>query len=375
MKYYIIAGEASGDMHGANLIHSLKESDPEAEFRYWGGDKMEREAGVAPTKHYRETAIMGIIEVLKKYRTIKGFFKLCKADILEWQPDAIVFIDYPGFNLKIAKWAKSRGFKTLYYIAPKVWAWRQWRVKAIAKYIDRLYAIFPFEREWFAAHGVNAIYVGNPLLDEITEREINASDDKPERPVIALVAGSRVMEVEHNLPVMVEVMKNFPDYDGVVTGVDWLDKSLYEKILEGSENVRVVYGKTYETMRVASGALVTSGTATLEAALLGVPQVVCYRGPAVTMFIARLMLQGRIQWVSLVNIIMNRTVVTELLGNKDFNVQSGTDSLKSILEDGTARQQLLDGYKELREILGETGASSRCATEIVSYLSSQRLEK
>ncbi|MFI3287086.1 MAG: lipid-A-disaccharide synthase [Rikenellaceae bacterium] len=368
MKYYIIAGEASGDMHGANLIHSLKESDPEAEFRYWGGDKMEAEAGTPPTKHYRETAIMGIIEVLKKYRTIKGFFKLCKADILSWQPDAIIFIDYPGFNLKIAKWAKGRGFKTLYYIAPKVWAWRQWRVKTIAKYIDRLYAIFPFEREWFASHGVDAIYVGNPLLDEITERELHSSEAKPERPIIALVAGSRVMEVEHNLPVMVEVMKNFEGYDGVVTGVDWLDKSLYEKILEGSTNVRVVYGKTYETMRVASGALVTSGTATLEAALLGVPQVVCYRGPALTMSIARLMLQGRIHWVSLVNIIMNRTVVTELLGNKAFNAQSGTDSLRSILEDGKDRKALLESYTELREILGETGASSRCATEIVSYL-------
>ncbi len=372
MKYYIIAGEASGDMHGANLIHSLKREDPTAEFRFWGGDKMESEAGTPPAKHYRETAIMGIVEVLKKYRTIKGFFKFCKRDIVEWSPDAIIFIDYPGFNLKIAKWAKAKGFTTLYYIAPKVWAWRQWRVKAIAKYIDELYAIFPFEERWFAEHGVRVNYVGNPLLDEISEKELSVEKPQVERPVIALVAGSRAMEIKYNLPTMVEVMQNFPEYDGVVTGVDWLDKELYENIVKDSPNVRVVYGKTYDTMRVASGALVTSGTATLEAALLDVPQVVCYRASAVTMAIGRLLLEGRIQWVSLVNIMMNRTVVTELLGKKSFSVENATTALREILPDGAMHDTMKSDYALLRDELGETGASLRCAKGILQFLKNKR---
>ncbi len=380
MRYYIIAGEASGDMHGANLIAQLKKSDTTAEFRFWGGEKMESEAGVKPVKHYKETAIMGFTAVLLNLRKIQGFFKLCKKDITEWKPDCILFIDYPGFNLKMAKWAKERNYKTFYYIAPKVWAWKEGRVKALKAYIDKLFVIFPFEIEWFKERGIEVSYVGNPLLDEITERQLAIDngqltmDSSAEKNVIqnskivALVAGSRKMEVEHNLPVMAEVMARFPDYDGVVTGVEWLDKSIYEKALRGATNVRVVYGKTYETLEKATAALVTSGTATLETALLNVPQVVCYRGPSVSMAIARMVVGGRIKWISLVNIVMNRTVVTELVGNRVFVTDIAEKELKNILPGGSDNKKITEDYKELKELLGQTGASKRCAEQIVEIL-------
>lgn len=378
MKYYIIAGEASGDMHGANLILSLKKSDPEAQFRFWGGDKMEFEAGASPVKHYRETAIMGYTAVLLNMRKIKGFFKLCKADITEWQPDCVIFIDYPGFNLRMAKWVKKQGIKkqglnltTFYYIAPKVWAWKEGRVKDLKSYVDKLFVIFPFEVEWFKERGIEVSYVGNPLLDEVVQRNALpvASDlHKDGKPIIALVAGSRKMEIEHNLPVMVQVMARFEEYDGVVTGVDWLDKSIYDKALRGAKNVRVVYGKTYETLEKSTAALVTSGTATLEAALLDVPQVVCYRGSSLSMSIARFIIGGRIKWVSLVNIVMNREVVRELIGNHVFVAHSAEQELRDIMPNGRAHDKIKDDYKELRALLGQTGASGRCAEEIVEIL-------
>ncbi len=371
MRYYIIAGEPSGDMHGANLITELKKLDPDAEFRFWGGDKMAAASETTPVKHYKETAIMGFTEVLKKLRTIKGFMRLCKADIAEWHPDAVVFIDYPGFNLKIAKWAKRSGFRTLYYIAPKVWAWREWRVKSIRKYVDKVFAIFPFEVEWFGSRGVDVSYVGNPLLDEVVH-SIESNETKREK-VIALVAGSRALEVKYNLPVMVEVMGQLPDYTGIVTGVDWLPREMYEEVLQGALNVRVEYGKTYEVMKRAEAALVTSGTATLETALFDVPQLVCYRGPSISMAIARLLLQGRIRWVSLVNIVMNRGVVTELLGNKVFTAESGYRELQTLLtRGGVKRETMLEDYKELRQKLGEVGASRRCAKGIFEICAKPR---
>lgn len=373
MKYYIIAGEASGDLHGANLIKGLRESDPNAEFRFWGGDKMkEASGGVKPIKHYRETAIMGFTAVVLNLRKIQGFFKLCKQDIAQWQPDAVIYIDYPGFNLKMAKWSKQRGIQTLYYISPKVWAWKEGRVKAMKKYLDRLYVIFPFEVEWFKQRGIEAHYVGNPLLDEIEARkaskETENQDNKPKKPIIALVAGSRKMEVQHNLPVMVEVMRQFPEYQGVVTGVDWLDEKIYTKALGKNSDVKVVYGKTYKTLEQASAALVTSGTATLETALLDVPQVVCYRGPSVSMTIARMILQGRIKWISLVNIIMQRTAVTELVGNHVFVANNGAKELRDVLPNGERHDEIMESYKELKEMLGGTGASEKCGRMVVEYL-------
>lgn len=365
MRYYIIAGEASGDLHGKNLITALKEQDPTAEFRFWGGDKMAAAAGVTPVMHYSETSIMGYTAVLRNMKKILGFFKLCKADITQWKPDCVVFIDYPGFNLKIAKWAHTAGFRTYYYIAPKVWAWKEGRVKKLRAYVDKLFVIFPFEVEWFAARGIEASYVGNPLLDEIAERP---AVNKPTRPIIALVAGSRRMEIEHNLWVMVDVMRNFPEYEGVVTGVNWLPKSLYEKYTANSANVRVVYDQTYQTLAAASGALVTSGTATLEAAILGVPEAVCYRGPAISMAIARVLIGSRIKWISLVNLVMNRTVVSELIGNKCFTVQTATAELHRILPGGERNASLKEDYAELRRVMGEAGASARCAKEIYELI-------
>lgn len=360
MKYYIIAGEASGDLHGANLIKSIKKADPSAEFRFWGGDKMVAVTSAESlVKHYRESSIMGYLEVLLNVRKILNFIKLCKSDIAAWRPDAVIFIDYPGFNLKIAKWAKGEAFRTFYYIAPKVWAWKEGRVKLIKKYVDTLLVIFPFEVEWFAARGVRAIYVGNPLLDEMAERPMV---EKPSKPIIALVAGSRTMEIKHNLEPMVSVSRHFPDYQFVVTGVDWLSPELYNKYTHGSD-VQVVYNKTYQTLAQASAALVTSGTATLEAALLGVPEVVCYRAPAVSLAIARVLV--KLKWISLVNLIMNRTVVREMVGDKDFSVANAVKELQDILPQGAKHKQMMADFEELRQKLGDVGASDRAAAVIV----------
>lgn len=363
MKYYIIAGEASGDMHGANLIKELQKTDRKAEFRFWGGDKMVATTSTdALVKHYKESSIMGYLEVLLNMKKILGFIKLCKEDIKQWEPDAVIFIDYPGFNLKIAKWARGEGFKTFYYIAPKVWAWKEGRVKKIKAYIDTLLVIFPFEVAWFSERGVQAVYVGNPLLDEVDERP---KVEKPERPIVALVAGSRSMEINHNLAPMVEVSKHFPDYQFVVTGVDWLDTKLYDKYTAGS-NVKVVYGKTYLTLAQSSAALVTSGTATLEAALLGVPEVVCYRAPWVSLTIARFLV--KLKWISLVNLIMDRTVVREMIGNQDFSIKNAVDELRAILPSGDKHEGMLADFRELRQKLGEKGASARAAQTIYKNL-------
>lgn len=363
MKYYIIAGEASGDLHGGHLIDELSKQDPSAEFRFWGGDKMAAAAGQQGEQvmHYRKTSIMGFLEVVKKMRTVLGFIKTCKEDIATWQPDAVVFIDYPGFNLKIAQWAHTAGFKTVWYIAPKVWAWKEGRTKKIKQYVDKLLVIFPFEVDWFAERGVEATYVGNPLLDELEGREKPcASLDN--RPMIALVAGSRTMELEHNLRPMVEVARILgPGYRYRVTGVDWLPRELYDRIL-GDSGVEVVFGKTYETFEQSAAALVTSGTATLEAALLGVPEAVCYRGPKVSMWIARRFV--KLKWISLVNLIMNRTVVPELIG-KAFTPAAAADELRALML-GAKRTAMLADFEALREKMGGAGASRHAAAEIVT---------
>lgn len=360
MKYYIIAGEASGDMHGANLIKSIKKQDQKAEFRFWGGDKMvEAATPCGLVMHYKESSIMGFLEVLMNLRKILGFLKYCKQDIERWQPDKVIFIDYPGFNLKIAAWAHKQGFRTIYYIAPKVWAWKEGRAKLLKRYVDKLLVIFPFEVDWFAARGIEATYVGNPLLDEVWEREML---EKPEIPVVALVAGSRKMEIDHNLPTMVAVAKNFPQYRFVVTGVDWLPQELYAKYLKNS-SVEVVFGQTYKTLSIASAALVTSGTATLEAALLGVPEAVCYRAPKVSLWIARRLV--KLKWISLVNLIMDRTVVREMVGDEDFSVENATNELRDIMPSGDKHHQILADFDELRQKLGEIGASDRAAKVIV----------
>lgn len=373
MKYYIIAGEASGDLHGGNLIRGLIDSDPQAEFRFWGGEKMV--AAVAErgemVHHYKETAIMGYIEVLKNIRKISGFMRECREDIRAYSPDVVIFIDYPGFNLRMAKFAKSIGIPTHYYIAPKVWAWKEKRVKRIRQYVDKLFIIFPFEIEYFRKHGIDAFYAGNPIMDSIADSPTSESSGEfrrdnglDNRPLVALVAGSRKGEIHFNLPNMVAVSKAFPDYQFVVTGVSWLDKSLYDRVLSGSD-VRYVCDKTYETIAHSAAALVTSGTATLETALLNVPEVVCFKGSWVTISIAKMLV--RLPYVSLVNIVMGRHVVTELIQEK-FTVEAAISQLRDVLPGGARHETMKADFVELAQAIGTPGASRRVAAEIVRIL-------
>lgn len=370
MKYYIIAGEASGDLHGSNLIKGLLEADPKADIRFWGGDLMEQASGVKPVKHYKESSIMGFVEVVKNLRRITRFMRECRSDIAKFAPDVLILIDYPGFNLRMAKFAKSIGIPTYYYIAPKVWAWKERRVKKIRKYVDKLFAIFPFEVEYFRRHGIEVYYAGNPIMDSIAAREkstldrFSAENNLSGKPIIALVAGSRTHEIDFNLPYMVEVSRSFPDYQFVVTAVSWLDKKLYDKHLHGS-TVGYVCDKTYQTLSVSSAALVTSGTATLETALLGVPEVVCFRGPWLTMWIAAQLV--KLKWISLVNLVMDRTVVTELIQAK-FTPENARRELAAVLDGGERSQQIKADYAELATIIGGEGASLRVAKKMYEIL-------
>jgi lipid-A-disaccharide synthase len=377
MRYYIIAGEASGDLHGSNLMKGLLEYDPNAEFRFWGGDKMVDVAGEkALAMHYKKTSIMGFIEVLMNLRTIKGHMDFCKRDILEFKPDVIIHIDYPGFNLTMARFAKKHGIKTFYYIAPKVWAWKESRVKLLRRWVDKLFIIFPFEIEYFRKHGIEAFYAGNPLVDSIAQRrasipfrsEFFTNNKLENKPTIALVAGSRASEIKYNLPTMVEAARLMPEYQFVVAGVSWLDKDIYNKYLANS-NVKIITNQTYELLNHSHGALVTSGTATLETALLGIPQVVCYRFSAISSAIARLVV--KIKWVSLVNLVMNRSVVTELLLHH-FTAQNAVDELKAVIPSGERHEKLIQDYNELQQVIGSEGASYRFAKEMVNLLNQKK---
>ncbi len=366
MKYYIIAGEPSADLHGANLIKGIIQSDPKAQIRFWGGELMQQQAGERGTlvKHYKENSIMGFLEVVKNLGKILNLIKFGKSDILQFKPDVLILIDYPGFNLKMAAFAKQNNIKTAYYIAPKVWAWKKGRIKTIRKVVDDLYVIFPFEVEFFEKYGIKAIYKGNPLMDSIEQSKEQFSQYESPKPIIALVAGSRVMEVKHILPVMARTMKLLPQYQGVVTAVDWLDKSLYENILKGTD-IKIAYNQTTDVLMSAEAALVKSGTATLETALLGVPQVVCYAGGAVSVAIARKVL--KIKWISLVNIILDRTAVTELI-QQELTPQKCLSELQRIMPGGSGLPKLQQDYQELIETVGQSGASERVAQDIVAKL-------
>ncbi len=371
MKYYIIAGEPSGDLHGANLIKGILESDPAAQIRFWGGDLMQDASGEKGelVRHYRDESVMGFIEVLKKLRKIKRSMEFCKRDIAEFNPDALILIDYPGFNLRMAKFAKSIGILTLYYIAPKVWAWKESRVKKIKADVDKLFVIFPFEVEYFKKFGIDAYFGGNPLMDSLeANKDLGASEDfrvqnaiPTHKEIVALVAGSRKSEIQHNLPVMIEVAKEREDLHFVITGVEWLDRGLYESIIGEQKNVTLLINQTTQTLRNSSAALVTSGTATLETALLGVPQVVCFKGPRLTMWIASKLV--KIRWISLVNIVMDRTVVTELIQH-NFTKESALTELQGILKGGNQHNRIIEDYRELAQKIGGSGASQRVALEM-----------
>lgn len=373
MKYYLIAGEPSGDLHGANLIEGLKKADPEARFRFWGGDRMARAGGREHlAKHYRETSFFGIVQVVCNLRTIGRQMRECQADVARFAPDVLILIDYPGFNMKMARWAKEHGIRTFYYIAPKVWAWREGRVKAIRRYVDRLFIIFPFEREYFPRHGIEPLFEGNPLVDAIEQRraalpsaeEFRRRNGLDERPVVALVAGSRRSEICDNLPLMVRLAERFPDYQFVVTAVPWLDAELYERELRGS-GIRSLCDQTYETLAVARAAVVTSGTATLETALLGTPEVVVYRTLWFQVKLRPWVL--KVPWVSLVNLNLGRESVAEII-QSDLSVERAERELRAILPGGEKRARMLSDFEELRAVIGGPGASERFARRMVDEL-------
>lgn len=367
MKYYIIAGEASGDLHGSNLMKALKHKDPNAEFRFWGGDLMAKQGGTI-VKHYRDLAFMGFLEVVMNLRTILNNIKFCKEDIQNNKPDVLILVDYPGFNLRIAKFAKEMGIKVVYYISPQLWAWKEGRVEIIKKYVDEMMVILPFEEDFYKKHGVHSHFVGHPLLDAIsTLEDINAENFKTEnglneKEIIALLPGSRKQEVEKMLQIMLSVRPYFKDYQFVIAGAPSLPKEFYQKYVD--ENVHFVSNKTYDLLRCSKAALVTSGTATLETALLNVPEVVCYRGSKVSYAIAKRLVKN-IKYISLVNLIMDDEVVKELIQN-DLNTNNLVEELKKILV-SEKRSEIMRNYELLREKLGGKGASENAA-EIIARM-------
>lgn len=369
MKYYIIAGEASGDLHGSNLMKALYKEDAGAEIRFWGGDLMQK-AGGTLVKHYRELAFMGFVEVIFNLKTILNNIKFCKKDIESFNPDVIVFIDYPGFNMRIAKWAKQKGIKTHYYISPQIWAWKENRIKDIKRDFDKLYVILPFEKDFYEKkHHFPVEFVGHPLIDaihnrtsvdEATFRRENSLDEKP---IIALLPGSRKQEISKMLSVMLTAVADFPDHQFVIAGAPSQDFSFYNQFLK-DKNVRFIANKTYDLLSVSHAALVTSGTATLETALFKVPEVVCYKGSWASYQIAKRIIT--LKYISLVNLIMDREVVSELIQD-ECNPKNIKQELAKLLEPAY-RTQLIKQYDELEQKLGGVGASDKTAKMIVDNI-------
>lgn len=377
MKYYLIAGEASGDLHAANLMRKIREKDAEAEFRFFGGDLM-AEVGGTLVKHYREMAFMGLLPVLMNAPTILRNLSLCKRDIAEFQPDGVILVDYPGFNLKIAKYVKKRlpNTSVFYYISPKVWAWKEYRVKAFKKYVDEMLCILPFEVEFYKKHHYNVHYVGNPTVDAIAQRayanksfrEFSEANGLEEKPVIALLAGSRQQEIRANMPAMLEAVKGFSEgYQVIVAGAPGISPDFYQFYIENSPEVKVLFGQTYRILAQSEAALVTSGTATLETALLDVPQVVCYRTPLPKLSYWGFKMFMHTPFISLVNLIMGSEVVKELFA-KFFTVDNIRRELHQLLHVQSYRNNMLDSYRELHTKLGEPGASERAASIICRCL-------
>ena len=370
MKYYIIAGEASGDLHGSNLMKSLLKVDTEAQFRFWGGDLMQNVGGTL-VMHYKERSFMGFAEVIFNLRKILGLIKFCKNDIEEFQPDVIVFIDNSGFNLRIAEWAKKKNFRTHYYISPQVWASRAGRIEKIKRDIDQMYVILPFEKAFYKEHGFDVHFVGHPLIDAIADRtQVNENTFRKEnsltdKPIIALLPGSRKQEITKMLGVMLSLVEDYPDYQFVIAGAPSQEFSFYQPFIK-NENVAFIVNKTYDLLSVSMAALVTSGTATLETALFKVPQVVCYKANAISYQIAKRIIT--LKFISLVNLIMDREVVTELIQN-DLNKTRLKNELDKIL-DAYERAKLFLDYYDLEIKLGGKGASDKAAGLIYDSLKS-----
>ena len=373
MKYYIIAGEPSGDLHGSNLMKGIRKSDPEAQFRFCGGDMMAAVGGKENLlKHYRDMSFFGFVQVALNIRTILSQMGECCRDIVAFNPDVVILVDYPGFNLKIAKFCKQRSIPVHYYIAPKVWAWKERRVKEIKQFVDRLYTIFPFETPYFRSKGIEPHFKGNPLVDAIAERcaaapveaEFRKENGLDERPIIALLAGSRVSEIKANLRFMAQIAERIPTHQFVVAGVGWISKEQYEQYTAGLD-VKFVCDKTYELLQISEAAVVTSGTATLETALIGIPEVVVYGLPWLYEKVKPYLL--KIPYVSLVNINMGREVVREMVVYKP-KASEAEQELRSIMKGGAKREQMLKDFDELREIIGGAGASDRFAADIVNTI-------
>jgi lipid-A-disaccharide synthase len=369
MRYYLIAGEASGDLHGSNLIKNLKKIDSQAQFRGFGGDLM-KEAGAEICLHIKKMSFIGIWEVLKNLKTINKNFELCREDLLKYKPDALILIDYPGFNLKMAEFARMNGIKTLYYIAPKVWASRKSRIKRIQKNVDRLYTILPFEEKYFEDLNVKAEYTGNPLMDAISsfipvsDEEFYSKNQISRKPIIALLSGSRKMEISHCLPEMLKAGKYFPDYQFIVAGAPSIKPEYYNHFMAGSD-VKIVFNQTYELLNRASAAIVVSGTATLETALFKIPEVVIYKVSTPTYIIGKPFV--RIRYFSLVNIIMGGEVVKEFL---QFRLSRNIKKeLQKILNDTDYRQKMLASFDDLIRKVGKSGASERAAKSMYQFLS------
>lgn len=369
MKYYIISGEASGDLHGSNLIKELKKKDASANIRCWGGDMMEA-AGATLVKHYKELAFMGFLEVIKNLGTILKNIKFCKGDILQYQPTALILIDYPGFNLRIAKWAKEQGIPVIYYISPQVWAWKENRVKLIKECVDKMLVILPFEKGFYKKWNYEVEYVGHPLV-EVVEEFLNKEQgtrniEQGSKNTIALLPGSRQQEILKKLPIMLELAKHFPDYEFVVAKAPGLDDSFYAALLAPYKNVSSVVNKTYQLLVQSKAALVTSGTATLETALFGVPEVICYKGSAVSYQIAKRLI--KIKFIGLVNLIMDKEVVKELIQD-ELTVKNLKHELSLLLNDEEKQQQLKTDYALLKNLLSKGGpASANAAQSIYSFM-------
>lgn len=371
MRYFIIAGEASGDLHGANLVRSLRKCDENAEIACRGGDLM-AEAGATLLTHYRATAFMGYWEVLVNLRKIFAGMRECRNQITAFRPDVLILIDYPGFNLKMAAFARKLGIPVYYYISPKIWAWKESRIKAIKRDVSRMYSILPFEIEFYARHAFRVEYFGNPLVDEIERRRSLLSNrgsvfeelGLDDRPVIGLLAGSRVQEVKRILPAMLAATDYYPDYRYVLAASENIDTELLRSII-GSRAIKVVYGRTYEILAISEVALVKSGTSTLEAALIGTPQVVCYRAGRISYLLARMLV--KVRFISLVNLLMDKQVVKELIQD-DLTGMNIVKELNTLIKGGWKREVLKKNYAEIRAMLGEPGVSDRVADDMFKSL-------
>ncbi len=378
MKYYIIAGEASGDLHAANLIHSLKKIDKYAQIRGMGGDKMLAE-GADIWNHYKNTAYMGYKAVIMNIRQILKIMEQCKQDVLQWNPDVVILVDYPGFNLKIAKFGFNAGFKVYYYIAPKIWAWKGYRIKSIKKYVHKLYSILPFEVEFYEKHNYPITYVGNPVLDNI-ERTLNKEEPFNDfikkhnlsgKPIISLLPGSRKQEIKSLLPTMCAIAEKYPTHEFVISGAPGIEKEYYKQFAKRTKHA-VVFNDTYQLLLHSEAALIASGTATLETALIGTPQVVCYKvGGGIFAYAIGKFVFRKIGFISLVNLIMGKLCVTELL-QQQFNKKRLHKELKKIVAGGTNRQKMLLQYKQLLDVMGKAGASDRAAQNIVDSLTEKQ---